>query len=301
MGTPDFAVSSLKALYDAGHDIAAVFTQPDKPVGRRQIMTPSAVKIQAEALRLKVFSPVNFRDGTAYEILSGLSPDIIIVAAYGKLLPPDVLELPACGCINVHGSLLPAYRGAAPIQWSVINGEKFTGVTIMQMNAGLDTGDILLQRSTEIGENETAPQLYYRLSRLGADALLDALPLIEDGSLNRTPQDDSLASYAPPLTKSMGLIDFNDTAENIHNKIRGMCGWPVAYTTINGKTLKVFESRICTEKGEAGTLLCRDSLKVGCRDSSIEFLSVQLEGKKRLDAHQFLMGCKLSAGDRIGI
>lgn len=239
MGTPDFAVPGLRRLIEDGHEVAGVFTQPDKPKGRKQILTMPPVKKLALEHHIAVFQPQKMRDGSAYAILKDLSPDLIVVVAYGKILPEDILNLPRYGCINIHGSLLPRYRGAAPIQWSVINGEKVTGVTAMQMDAGLDTGDMLGTVQTEIGENETSGELYERLAQLGASLLSQTIADIAAGRAKRTPQDDALSSYAPMLSKELSPIDWHKSAAVVHNQVRGLSPWPGASTRLEGKILKI--------------------------------------------------------------
>ena len=300
MGTPDFAVPCLERLIEAGHEAAGVFTQPDKPVGRKQVMTPPAVKVCALSRGLEVFQPSTLRDGTALEIIRNLHPDVIIVAAYGKIVPKEILDYPRYGCINVHGSLLPAYRGAAPIQWSVINGDAETGITVMQMNEGLDTGDILYQKAIPIGMDDTAESMFDKLSALGADTLIEALELIEQGALTPIPQEESKATYAPMLNKEISLIDWNKPALTVHNLIRGLYSWPIASTTLNGRKVKIFSAHMSPLSGAAGTVAATDPLTVACGDGAIVIDELQLEGKKRMDAKAFLVGHPLKAGDQFG-
>lgn len=300
MGTPDFAVASLERLIEAGHEIVGVFTQPDKPVGRKQIMTPPDVKVCALRHGLPVYQPSTLRDGTALEIIRSLNPEIIVVAAYGKLVPKEILDYPRYGCINVHGSLLPAYRGAAPIQWAVINGDPQTGVTIMQMNEGLDTGDILYRKAIPIGENDTAESMFDRLSVLGARTLIEALELIRSGSLSPVRQDDSAATYAPMLNKDISVIDWTKSAREVHNLIRGLYSWPIAFTTLNGKKLKIFAAKPCELSGRAGEIIATDPLTVACGEGSVMITELQLEGKKRMDAKTFLVGHPLHVSDYLG-
>lgn len=300
MGTPDFAVPCLESLINAGHDIPAVFTQPDKPVGRKQVMTPPDVKVCALKHGLTVYQPNSMRDGSAMEIIREIAPDAIIVAAYGKILPKEMLDFPRYGCINVHGSLLPKYRGAAPIQWSVINGDAQTGVTIMQMNEGIDTGDILLKRVIPIGIDDTAESMFEKLAELGGKTLIEALEMLERGELHPEKQDESLACYAPMLDKSISLIDWNKTGNEVHNLVRGLYSWPVAYTVLNGKKLKILRTSPGEKNGEAGKVICLDPLTVACSQGSLIIHELQLEGKKRMDAKSFLIGHKLNIGDKIG-
>ena len=300
MGTPDFAVPCLERLIAAGHEAAGVFTQPDKPVGRKQVLTPPAVKVCALDHGLNVFQPASLRDGTALEIIRGLDPDVIVVAAYGKIVPKDILDYPLYGCVNVHGSLLPAYRGAAPIQWSVINGDAETGITIMQMNEGLDTGDILYQKAIPISPDDTAESMFDRLSALGADMIVEALDRIAEGSLHPIPQDESRATYAPMLSRELSVIDWNKPALQVHNLIRGLYSWPIAVTTLNGKKLKIYRAHPCAMEGEAGTVVATDPLTVACGEGSIVIDELQLEGKKRMDAKSFLVGHPMNVGDHLG-
>lgn len=300
MGTPDFAVPCLEALITVGHEIAAVFTQPDRPVGRKQIMTPPDVKVCAMKHGLTVYQPASMRGGEAMEIIRGIAPDAIIVAAYGKILPKEMLDFPRCGCINVHASLLPKYRGAAPIQWSVINGDAETGVTVMQMNEGVDTGDMLLKRAIPIGIDDTAESMFEKLSALGGEIIVEALDLLERGELTAEQQDDSLSSRAPMLNKEIALIDWTKTGLQVHNLVRGLYSWPIAYTKLNGKKLKIIRTSPCDKTGEPGMILSADPLTVACSDGSVIIRELQLEGKKRMDAKTFLVGHKLCAGDKIG-
>ena len=222
MGTPDFAAAILERLVETGRNVVGVFSQPDKPVGRKQIVTPTATKVVAEKYGIPVFQPAKLRDGTALEIMKELSPDLTVVAAYGKILPKEILDVSPLGNVNVHGSLLPKYRGAAPIQWSVINGDEVTGVTTMYMAEGMDTGDMILKLETKIGEDETSGELFERLAKLGADSIEKTLELFDKGEVPREAQDESEATYAPMLKKEMGEIDFAKPAGEIKNLVRGM-------------------------------------------------------------------------------
>ena len=296
MGTPEFAVPCLEQLIKDGYDICGVFTQPDKPKGRGYVMTPPPVKVCAMERNLPVYQPEKMRDGKALNIIKELEPQLIIVVAYGKILPKEILDFPQYGCINVHASLLPKYRGAAPIQWSVINGETETGVTLMKMDTGLDTGDMLYCQSTPIGQDETAGELHDRLSILGAKTLSDGLKLFLENKLTAQKQDDSLSCYAPMLDKSLCNIDWNNSAKDIHNKIRGLSPWPVAISKLNGKIIKIHSSRLIKDmpnipKFEAGTIFSKDGhMYVSCADNNIEIIQLQLEGKKKMSAQQFLLG-----------
>ena len=251
MGTPDFAVPCLKSLIDAGHEVCGVFTQPDKPKGRGYALTPPPVKLLASKSGIPVYQPKTLKDGEALTIVKELSPEVIVVVAYGKILPKEIIEYPAFGCINVHASLLPRYRGAAPIQWCVLNGEKETGVTTMFMDVGLDTGDMLLKAATPIGDNETAGELHDRLSKLGAELIVETLTKLQSGALIREKQKDGDSCYAPMLTKELSRIDWNKPAQSVHNQIRGLSPWPTAQTRLCGKVLKIPASRL-SDKASGG-------------------------------------------------
>lgn len=299
MGTPDFAVPSLKAIAKH-HNVLAVFTQPDKPVGRKMVMTPPDVKVCAQELSIPVYQPVKLREGDNDKIIRELNPDVIVVVAYGQILPENILNIPKYGCINVHGSLLPKYRGAAPIQWSVLNGDTVTGVTTMYMEKGLDTGDILLKEEYEIGINETAGEVFDNLAMLGGELILKTLEYAQKGMLKPVKQDDSLSSYAKMLDKSMCKIDFSKTNKEVHNKVRGLCPWPVASTVFNGKVLKIFETRLADGKGKPGEVISTNPLTVACGEGAVVVNSVQLQGKKRMDSNVFLQGHKINIGTIIG-
>ena len=299
MGTPDFAVPSLKAIAKH-HNVLAVFTQPDKPVGRKMVMTPPDVKVCAQELSIPVYQPVKLREGDNDKIIRELNPDVIVVVAYGQILPENILNIPKYGCINVHGSLLPKYRGAAPIQWSVLNGDTVTGVTTMYMEKGLDTGDILLKEEYEIGINETAGEVFDNLAMLGGELIIKTLEYAQNGMLKPVKQDDSLSSYAKMLDKSMCKIDFSKTNKEVHNKVRGLCPWPVASTVFNGKILKIFETRLAEGKGKPGEVISTNPLTVACGEGAVVINSVQLQGKKRMDSNAFLLGHKINIGTIIG-
>ena len=303
MGTPDFAVPCLEKLIEMGEQVVGVFTQTDKPVGRKQVMTPSDVKVCAVKHGIPVFQPKTLRSGEALETLKQLNPELIVVTAYGKILPEEIINLPKYGCINIHASLLPEYRGAAPIQWSIINGDKVTGVTSMQMDVGLDTGDIILQSKTEIGENETAGELFDRLSLIGADTLEKTVNLIKEGKVKRIKQDDEKATYVTQLDKSFSPVDFNETADKIHNKVRGLNPWPSASFVLEGKRFKLWETRPSgkTDK-KAGTVIESDGkLVVACKNStSIELVTIQPEGKNKMSASDYLRGHKVEKGTEMG-
>lgn len=301
MGTPDFAVPCLERLVKDGHQVAAVFTQPDKPKGRGYTLTPPPVKVCAMEHGIEVFQPKSMKDGEALEILKKIEPQLIVVVAFGKILPKEILDLPPYGCINVHGSLLPKYRGAAPIQWSVLNGDKITGITTMYMDVGLDTGDMLLKSETKIGENETSGELYDRMKVMGADLLSETIKKLEDGTVTRTKQNDEESSYASMLDKSMCNIDWNQSAVKVHNKVRGLSPWPVAVAKLNDKKVKIHQTKVFNKdgsKGEPGEIISLNPFVVACTEGSLEILELQLEGKKRMKSKDFLMGHRLSVGDR---
>lgn len=300
MGTPDFAVEPLKALVNNGYEVCGVVTQPDKPVGRKAVLTPPPVKVEAENLGIKVYQPQTLKNGEGMEILRELNPDIVIVVAYGKILPKDFLEYSKYGCINIHGSILPKYRGAAPIQHCVLEGEEYAGVTSMQMDVGLDTGDMLLCKKTKIGENETAGELFDRLAPMGADLLIKTLVALEKGELVPQKQNDEESTYASMLSKTMSPVDFSKSAQEVHNQIRGLDPWPVALTYLEGKTLKLFRSSISNvlDSGNAGeTKTLKDGLAIFCGDGKAVVVSeVQFEGKKRMNAADFLRGHPIPDG-----
>lgn len=300
MGTPDFAVPCLEQLIKAGHDIAAVFTQPDKPRGRKQILTPPEVKVCALDHGLTVYQPKTLRDGEALAIIKEIDPACIVVAAYGKILPKEILDLPRYGCINVHGSLLPKYRGSAPIQWSVINGDKETGVTIMQMAEGVDTGDMLYQKAIPINIDDTAESMFNKLSDLGGEMIVEAIEKLEKGELIAEKQDEALATHAPMLDKAISEIDWYKPALEVHNLVRGLYSWPIAQTTLHGKKLKIYRTTLGKGNGEAGSIIATDPLTIACSEGSVIIEELQLEGKKRMDAKTFLIGHPLSTKDKLG-
>lgn len=297
MGTPDFAAAILERLISTGRNVVGVFSQPDKPVGRKQIIEPTPVKKLASEHGIPVFQPAKMKDGTALEMMKSLSPDIAVVAAYGRILPKELLDVPPLGCVNVHGSLLPKYRGAAPIQWSVINGDKITGVTTMYMAEGMDTGDMILKLETEIGEDETAGELFDRMAALGADSIEKTLELFDNGAVPRIPQNEAEATMAPMLKKEMGELDFGKSAEEIHNLVRGLCPWPVAFTYVDGKSVKIYKADRVEGYSEApGELLDEKRFIVGCNDGAVELSIVQPEGKKQMSGGDFIRGKRLEKG-----
>lgn len=300
MGTPDFAVPSLEALAQSEkYNVKAVYTQPDKPVGRKRILTPPDVKVCAEKYNIDVFQPTTFKDEAVVKELKAFAPDVIVVIAYGKILPKTVLDIPKYGCVNIHGSLLPKLRGAAPIQRAVIDGEEETGVTSMLMDVGLDTGDMLIKESVKILPDETAGELFDRLSKLGTKVLFETLEKIENGTVTREKQDDSLSTYAAMLSKEESVIDWNLSAKSVHNKVRGMNPWPVAVTVFKGKKLKIFKTKVCEKNGTPGKVISVSPPIVACGEGSVELLEVQLEGKKLMSAADFFRGQRIAAGDVI--
>lgn len=299
MGTPDFASACLERLINDGNDICGVFTQPDKKTGRKQILTAPPVKELALKHNIEVFQPEKFNNQENRDIISRLNPELIVVVAYGKILPADILYSAKHGSINVHASLLPKYRGCAPIQWAILNGEKETGVCIMQMDEGIDTGDVLYTEKTEIGINETSEELFERLSALGADALSKAIELIKENQIKPVKQVGE-SSYAPMIDKSISRIDWNKSAFEIHNKIRGLQVWPAASAVIADKEVKIHKSVLSQEKGaKAGEVVCsKGRLTVSCGDGNcIDILEIQPNGKKRMDIKSFLAGNKICQGD----
>ena len=302
MGTPDFAVFSLKSLITAGHDICAVITQPDKPRGRGYTLTPPPVKVAALDAGLEVYQPATLRDDAFASLLAELDPEIIVVVAYGKILPQNVLDYPKYGCINVHGSLLPEYRGAAPMQRAIIDGKTVTGITTMYMAAGLDTGDMLLKEELVIEENDNFETIHDKLGALGASLIVKTLDGLENGTVTRIPQDDSLSTYAAKIEKSDCLISFDNDAKTVHDLIRGLSPIPLSFThTADGKLLKVIASRIedrDTPHENIGEVISlSDGITVACRRGAITLLQVLPEGKGRMSASDFIRGRKVTIGD----
>jgi len=314
MGTPDFSVPALKALVEAGHQVIAVVTQPDKPKGRGKEVQMTPVKIQAMEYGIPVYQPAKVREASFVEILQGMEADVYVVIAFGQLLPKAVLELPKYGCINIHASLLPKYRGAAPIQWCVIDGERETGITTMMMDVGLDTGDMLEKTVIPIEEKETGGSLHDKLSLAGGALILSTLKKLEEGTLVRTPQTDEGTCYAKMLTKSLGDIDWNQSAVSIERLIRGLNPWPSAYTLWNGKTIKIWSADVTTGREAAaflsesgvpsetgitpGTVVCSEHSLVVCTgDGLLSVRELQMEGKKRMDTPAFLRGYPIPEGD----
>ena len=304
MGTPDFAVGALEALVEAGHEVAAVVTQPDKPKGRGKEMQQTPVKVCALKHNIEVFQPAKIRTPEAVEVLRGYSADLFVVAAFGQILSKEILDMPKFGCVNIHASLLPKYRGAAPIQWAILDGEKETGVTIMQMNEGLDTGDMLTKVIVPIEDNDTGESLFDKLAEAGAKLLVETIPQIEAGTLTPEPQEDSLSTYAKMIKKEMGLIDWEKEAVVLERLVRGMNSWPSAYTHFNGKTLKIWEAAVETSESaaEPGTVveITKNSIKVQTGQDLLVLKQIQLEGKKRMDVAAFLLGYKVETGIVLG-
>lgn len=302
MGTPDFAVPPLHALIEAGYEVAAVVTQPDKPKGRGKTLLPTPVKEEALMHEIPVYQPQRVRKNPEFlETLKEINPDIIIVAAFGQIIPKEILELPKFGCINIHASLLPKYRGAAPIQQAVIDGEKESGVTIMQMGEGLDTGDMISKIIIPLAPDETGGSLFGKLAQAGAELLIKTLPSIEQGTAEREKQpEESPTPYAAMITKQMGLMNFSKPAEELERLVRGMNPWPSAYTFINGKTLKVWKCKVSGEQTDAipGTVFLTDKegIHVACEKGTLILTEVQLEGKKRMDTEAFLRGYHIEKG-----
>ena len=303
MGTPDFARSALEAVLKAGHEVVLVVTQPDKPKGRSDKLQISDVKACALEHGLKIFQPEKIRMEENVEFLKSFDADIYVVAAFGQIVSQEILDIPKYGCINIHASLLPKYRGASPIQQAILDGEKVTGITIQQMNIGVDTGDILLQKEYEIAADETGGTLFDRLSLLGAQSIVEALNEIEKGSLTPTAQDESKATKCKKLTKEMGLIDWSEDAVKIERYIRGLNPWPSAYTYLSGKQLKIWKAAVTDcGKTDCGKIVRvdKDSFTVSCGQKALEITEVQIEGKKRMEVSAFLLGNRLTEGDRLG-
>ncbi len=300
MGTPDFAVGALEAIIEAGHEVLEVVTQPDKPKGRSGALSPSPVKECALSHNIPVFQPVKIKEASAVAHLKELDADIYVVAAFGQILSQEILDIPRFGCINIHASLLPKYRGASPIQAALLEGDPETGVTIMQMNAGMDTGDILFMKTLEITREDNAETLFDRLSALGASMAVKVLPMIERGEAKPIPQKEELATYTKKITKEMGWIRWERSASELQHLIQGMTPWPSAYTRMNGKILKIWKAYACEKSTDAepGTIIevTKDRILVQTGQGSLEVLELQLEGKKRMAAADFIRGHQIQAG-----
>lgn len=302
MGTPDFATGTLEEIVLAGHEVVGVVTQPDKPKGRGKNLMPTPVKEVAMKYNLPVYQPKKVREPEFVEVLRGLKPDVMVVAAFGQIISKEILEMPKYGCINVHASLLPAYRGAAPIQWAVINGDKESGVTIMQMDEGIDTGDMIEKVVVPIAEDETGGSLFDKLSQAGAKLCVKVLQDLEDGKAVREKQpEESTTPYARMIDKKMGAIDWEKPAKEIEQLIRGLNPWPSAYTRLQGKTLKIWKAEVLLEHSQEApgqiTEVTKDSIVVQTGQGRLKILELQLEGKKRMDAASFLRGYALKEGE----
>lgn len=314
MGTPDFAVGALQALIEAGHQVAAVVTQPDKPKGRGKEMQMTPVKNCALRYDIPVFQPVKVRAPEAVETLRGYGADVFVVAAFGQILSEEILTMPRYGCINIHASLLPKYRGSAPIQRVILDGEKETGVTIMQMDKGIDTGDMLMQGVVPIADKETGDSLHDKLADEGAKLIVEALRKLEAGELVPKKQNDEESCYAKMLDKSMGKIDWQQSAVQIERLVRGLNSWPSAYTSFHGKTLKIWESDVVSDGLEQNavwqgggetlpgtvTAVEKDAFYVQTGEGILKVTQVQLEGKKRMEVRAFLLGCQMRPGELLG-
>ena len=305
MGTPDFSVPTLQKLIDEKHEILAVVTQPDKAKGRSKAVQFTPVKELAVKYDIPVIQPVKIRNNEEfYNTMKELNPDVCVVVAFGQILPKEILELPKYGCVNVHGSLLPKYRGAAPIQWAVINGEKEAGVTTMQMDTGIDTGDMFKKAVIPVAEDETGGSLFDKLSNVGADLLIETLKDIEAGTAKAEKQNEEESSYVKMFTKEFGQIDFNQSAAKIECLVRGLNPWPSAYTSLHGKTLKIWRARVgdTKESQKPGTIIdvAKDSFTVMTGEGALKILEMQLEGKKRMPTDAFLRGYSISVGEQLG-
>ena len=301
MGTPDIAARSLAALLEAGHTVVGVFTRADKPVGRNQVLTAPPVKKLAVEHGIPVWQPATLRDGEAEKVFRALQPDLVVVVAYGRILPPELLHIAPLGCINLHVSLLPKYRGSAPIQWAVLNGDTRTGVTIMQLDEGCDTGDILMVEPVEIGPETTSGELFDQVSAVGAETLVRAVEDLAAGRLTPRPQDEAMATKAPPLTKEMARFTFAEPAEHLHNWVRGMNPWPVAFFELDGKKIKVLESRLAENPQQAapGTVLALKPLTIACTRGALQLLTVTPEGGRPMAGTAWAAGRRLHTGDSL--
>lgn len=304
MGTPDFAVPPLEALVRSGYEVAAVVTQPDKPKGRGKTLMPTPVKEEAMKHDIPVYQPLKVREPEFVEILENIAPDIIVVAAFGQIIPKKILDMPKYGCINIHASLLPKYRGAAPIQWAVINGEKVSGVTTMRMDEGLDTGDMILKEEVTLAPDETGGSLFDRLAEVGAKLAVQTLQALEDGTAEFTPQDHEKATQVGMIKKSFGEMDFTKSAVELERLIRGLNPWPGTYTEYQGKTLKIWGATVEDggDPSKAGTIVNvkKHSFGIQTKDGILVPTEIQLEGKKRMTAEAFLCGVSLEEGTVLG-
>lgn len=304
MGTPEFAVPCLETLINSKHEVVGVFTQPDRKSGRGQKINITPVKSKAIEYNIPIFQPTTLKNEDVIKEIENLNPDLIVVVAYGQILPKHILEIPKHGCINVHASLLPKYRGSGPINWVVINGEKKTGITTMYMDIGLDTGDMLLKEEIEIGEEETAGELHDRLMELGAKVLSKTLELVETNELNPIPQNNDESSYAPMLTKNLGIIDWSKSAEEIKNLIRGTIPWPTSFTTYNNKVMKIWKSSVIKsdKQYDPGIILKLESdrILVGTGKGILAIEEIQFSGKKRMSVQSYLVGNNIEENTRLG-
>ena len=303
MGTPEFAVTALKQIVDAGHEVVSVYTQPDKPKGRSGKPAPSPVKQFAVDKNIPVLQPVKLREAENAEQLRSLAPDMIVVAAYGQILSEEILNIPRLGCVNIHASLLPKYRGAAPIERSILDGEAKTGVTTMMMAKGLDTGDILEQAETEILPTDTGESLTERLAEMGGELILSTMEKLEKSELTPIPQKDEDSTYAQMLNKEMGLLDFSRPAAELERTIRALIPWPCAYTMLDGKQIKLLGAEVVETSGEPGTVaeVTKKSFTVACGEKGLRLKKLQPEGKKPMDTAAFLNGNHLTVGTRLGV
>jgi methionyl-tRNA formyltransferase len=303
LGTPEFAVPTLERIVETGHEVLTVVTQPDRPKGRGQQTAAPPVKQAANLLGLPIYQPERVRRAEAVEYLRTFAPEIMVVVGYGQIIPQNIIDIAPRGIINVHASLLPKYRGAAPIQWAIVNGESLTGVTTMQINAGLDTGDMLLTAQTEIGPEENALELSERLAPLGADLLVETLDRLAAGGLIAVKQDCAQATYAPTLKKEDGQIDWSQPAQAIHNRVRGLDPWPGAYTQFRGQTLHIWKSRLWSAgllPDPPGSIVSVKPPVVNCGAGLLELLEVQLAGRKRIFATDFANGQRLNENEKLG-
>lgn len=301
MGTPDFAAVTLKAMINAGLNIAGVVSQPDRPKGRGHRMVPTEVKAAALEAGLNVYQPEKIKNGELQEVLDALKPDVIVVVAYGKILPDYIIDYPRYGCVNVHASLLPKYRGAAPIQWAIVNGEKTTGVTTMKMDSGLDTGDMLLKEETEIGEYETAEELFDRLAKIGGKLLVKTLEGLENGSITPVAQEHEKHTYAPMISKETGIIDWTKSAREISKLICGMNSWPLASTKYKGGVLKIAAAKVCNDTSDKapGTILALEKgrgLKISCGEGTLYIETAQFPNSKKMNVEDYARGHEVEIG-----
>lgn len=300
MGTPDFSVGALEAIIKAGHEVVLVVTQPDKPKGRGKAMQASPVKECALSHGIEVFQPTKIRESENVEYLRKFGADIFVVAAFGQILPKSILDMPKYGCVNIHASLLPKYRGAAPIQWAVINGDEVTGVTTMLMNEGIDTGDMIAKKQVRLAEDETGGSLFDRLADTGAELIVETMKMLEEGTAEFTPQNSEEATHTSMISKELGSIEWSKPAAEIERLIRGLNPWPSAYTRLKGKTFKIWKAQVVevSSSDKPGTIIKigKDELLVQTGEGALSLIEVQLEGKKRMDVASFLRGCQIEEG-----